>query len=100
VPVETYEHFASRDVLSAVVLERMLAGVSTRRFVRTQEPVGEQVEGQARSTCWSTSPSVTGQRSSAGYAARGRATTTNRPSENSKRSPQNSNALTQALPHP
>lgn len=50
VPVETYEHFASRDVLSAVVLERMLAGVSTRRFVRTQEPVGEQVEAQARST--------------------------------------------------
>ena len=50
VPVETYEHFASRDALSAVVLERMLAGVSTRRFVRTQEPVGEQVESEARST--------------------------------------------------
>ncbi len=50
VPVETYEHFAARDVLSAVVLERMLAGVSTRRFVRTQEPVGEQVEAGARST--------------------------------------------------
>jgi putative transposase len=50
VPVETYEHFASRDVLSAVVLERMLAGVSTRRFVRTQEPVGEQVEAEAHST--------------------------------------------------
>ena len=27
-----------------VVLERMLAGVSTRRYRRTQEPVGEQVE--------------------------------------------------------
>jgi putative transposase len=50
VPVETYEHFAARDVLSAVVLERMLAGVSTRRFVRTQEPVGEEVEAGARST--------------------------------------------------
>ena len=50
VPVEIYEHFASRDVLSAVVLERMLAGVSTRRFVRTQEPVGEQVEAAARCT--------------------------------------------------
>ncbi len=50
VPVETYGHFASRDVLSAVVLERMLAGVSTRRFVRTQEPVGERVEAEARST--------------------------------------------------
>jgi putative transposase len=50
VPVETYEHFASRDVLSAVVLEWMLAGVSTRRFVRTQEPVGEQVQAEAHST--------------------------------------------------
>jgi putative transposase len=50
VTVETYEHFASRDALSAVVLERMLAGVSTRRFGRTQEPVGDQVEGEARCT--------------------------------------------------
>jgi putative transposase len=45
-----YEHFASRDPLSRLVLERMLAGVSTRRYPRTQEPVGEQVEGEARST--------------------------------------------------
>jgi putative transposase len=46
----TYEHFASRDQLSRVVLERMLAGVSTRRYRRLQEPVGEQVERSARST--------------------------------------------------
>jgi putative transposase len=32
------------------VLERMLAGVSTRRYRRTQEPVGGEVEQQARST--------------------------------------------------
>ena len=50
VPVRTYEHFASRDQLSRVVLERMLAGVSTRRYRRCQEPVGEQVETSARST--------------------------------------------------
>ena len=50
VPVRTYEHFASRDQLSRVVLERMLAGVSTRRYRRLQEPVGEQVETAARST--------------------------------------------------
>jgi len=50
VPVRTYEHFASRDQLSRVVLERMLAGVSTRRYRRLQEPVGEQVEATARST--------------------------------------------------
>jgi putative transposase len=46
----TYEHFADRDVMSRVVLERMLAGVSTRRYGRTQEPVGEEVETNARST--------------------------------------------------
>jgi transposase-like protein len=50
VPVRTYEHFAARDQLTAVVLERMLAGVSTRRYRRLQEPVGEQVEQSARST--------------------------------------------------
>jgi len=52
VPLGTYEHFADRDPMSRVVLERMLAGVSTRRYRRTQEPVGigEQVEVKARST--------------------------------------------------
>jgi transposase-like protein len=50
VPVRTYEHFASRDQLSRVVLERMLAGVSTRRYRRSQEPVGDEVETNARST--------------------------------------------------
>jgi len=33
-----------------VVLERMLAGVSTRRYARTGEPVGADVDEQARST--------------------------------------------------
>ena len=50
VPLETYEHFADRDPLEEVVLERMLAGVSTRQYRRAQEPVGEQVETDARST--------------------------------------------------
>ena len=50
VPLSTYEHFADRDQLGEVVLERMLAGVSTRRYRRAQEPVGEQVEAGARST--------------------------------------------------
>ncbi len=43
-------HFADRDPLTAAVLERMLAGVSTRRYQRVQEPVGEQLEVEARST--------------------------------------------------
>jgi putative transposase len=50
VQLSTYQHFADRDPLRRVVLERMLAGVSTRRYRRTQEPVGEQVETKARST--------------------------------------------------
>jgi putative transposase len=50
VPLATYEHFADRDQLEEVVLERMLAGVSTRQYRRAQEPVGEQVETDARST--------------------------------------------------
>jgi putative transposase len=45
----TYEHFADRDPLSAVVMEQMLAGVSTRRFVRTREPVGQDVVDAERS---------------------------------------------------
>jgi putative transposase len=50
VPLKTYEHFADRDRLEGVVLERMLAGVSTRRYRRAQEPVGPEVETDARST--------------------------------------------------
>ncbi len=49
-PLRTYRHFADRDPLSRLILERMLAGVSTRRYRRTQEPVGEKVEQRARST--------------------------------------------------
>jgi putative transposase len=50
VPPASYEHFASRDALSAAVMERMLAGVSTRRYRRVGEPVGQEVEMRARST--------------------------------------------------
>jgi len=49
VPLATYAHFADRDPLQRVVLERMLAGVSTRRYPRTQEPVGEDVESRSTS---------------------------------------------------
>ncbi len=46
----TYEHFACRDPLSRLVLERMLASVSTRRCAGTGEPVGTEIEQVARST--------------------------------------------------
>ncbi len=49
-PLATYAHFTDRDPLTKVVLERMLAGVSTRRYRRTQEPVGSGLEQAARST--------------------------------------------------
>jgi hypothetical protein len=49
VSLETYAYFADRDPLTRVVLEQMLAGVSTRRFSRTREPVGEEVRAQERS---------------------------------------------------
>jgi putative transposase len=50
VPLKTYDHFACRDQLEKVVLERMLSGVSTRQYRRAQEPVGPEVESDARST--------------------------------------------------
>jgi putative transposase len=49
VELRTYRHFAARDQLTQVVLERMLAGVSTRRYARTGEPVGADVDEFARS---------------------------------------------------
>ena len=50
VGMATYAHFAARDRLTDVMLERMLAGVSTRRYARTGEPVGVGVDEVARST--------------------------------------------------
>jgi putative transposase len=49
VALSVYQHFADRDPLSRLVLERMLAGVSCRRYGRVQEPLGEQIEADARS---------------------------------------------------
>jgi putative transposase len=49
VQLAIYRHFADRDALTAAVLERMLCGVSTRRYDRTGEPVGAEVEAGARS---------------------------------------------------
>lgn len=50
VAMTTYAHFADRDPLTKVVMEQMLAGVGTRRFARTREPVGQDVTGAERST--------------------------------------------------
>jgi putative transposase len=50
VELGTYAHFAARDRLTDVMVERMLAGVSTRRYTRTGEPVGAEIDEIARST--------------------------------------------------
>ena len=49
-PVQTYEFFADRDPLTRAVMDRMLAGVSTRKFARVGEPVGLGVETDASAT--------------------------------------------------
>ena len=48
--LRTYEHFADRDPLTEAVMNRMLAGVSTRRFAGVGEPVGEGVEKDSSAT--------------------------------------------------
>ena len=49
VPLTSYTHFAAEDLLTEVMMERMLAGVATRRHARTAEPVGEKVSGTQKS---------------------------------------------------
>jgi putative transposase len=49
-PVSTYAYFADRDPLTRAVMDRMLAGVSTRKFARVGEPVGTGVEAASSST--------------------------------------------------
>jgi putative transposase len=49
-PVRTYEHFADRDPLTRAVMDRMLAGLSTRKFAQVGEPIGEEVETSATAT--------------------------------------------------
>src|SRR5450432_2349547 len=53
-PVSSYEYFADRDPLTRAVMDRMLAGVSTRKYQVVGEPVGEEVEQQASATGKST----------------------------------------------
>ena len=53
-PVQTYEYFADRDPLTRAVMDRMLAGVSTRKYAGVGEPVGEEVEQESSATSKST----------------------------------------------
>ncbi|MGH9029036.1 MAG: IS256 family transposase [Acidimicrobiales bacterium] len=48
--LDSWSLFSSRDLLSQLVVERMLAGVATRRHVLVGEPVGKSIEEAARAT--------------------------------------------------
>jgi putative transposase len=50
VAIPAYELFSSTDVMTTMVLEKMMAKLSTRRYAAGLEPVGSQVEALARST--------------------------------------------------
>jgi len=50
VTLDTYAAFADDDLLGQVVMERMLAGLATRRHRAANEPVGTDVEAAATST--------------------------------------------------
>jgi transposase-like protein len=50
VAIPAYELFSSTDVMTAMVLEKMMAKLSTRRYTAGLEPVGAQVEALSRST--------------------------------------------------
>src|SRR5918993_1237268 len=49
-PVAAYELFSSTEILGRLALERMLHGLSTRRYPLGLEPVGTQVEQAASGT--------------------------------------------------
>src|SRR3954467_13327437 len=49
-PLATYEYFADRDPLTRAVMDRMLAGVSTRKFAQVGEPVGSEAEDSSSAT--------------------------------------------------
>jgi putative transposase len=48
--VPAYELFTGTEVMGRMAMERMLAGLSTRRYAVALEPVGEHVEREATST--------------------------------------------------
>jgi putative transposase len=53
-PISSYEYFADRDPLTRAVMDRMLAGVSTRKYQVVGEAVSDEVEQHASATSKST----------------------------------------------
>ena len=48
VHLDSYDAFNDRDLLSQLAVERMLAGVATRRHALVAEPIGEELEEVAK----------------------------------------------------
>lgn len=48
--LESYDAFASADLLTAHTVAAMMAGLSTRRYEQALEPVGTEVAGESSST--------------------------------------------------
>ena len=49
-PIASYELFTSTEILGKMAMEKMLAGLSTRRYPVGLEPVGEQVTEKTSAT--------------------------------------------------
>ena len=49
-PIASYELFTSTEILGKMAMEKMLAGLSTRRYAVGLEPVGEQVAETSSAT--------------------------------------------------
>jgi putative transposase len=49
-PVPSYELFSSTEILGKMAMEKMLAGLSTRRYPVGLEPVGERVDESSSAT--------------------------------------------------
>jgi putative transposase len=49
-PVASYELFSSTEILGRLAMEKMLAGLSTRRYPVGLEPVGERIDETASAT--------------------------------------------------
>ena len=48
VHLDSYDAFGDRDLLSQLAVERMLAGVATRRHALVAEPIGDELEEVAQ----------------------------------------------------
>jgi transposase-like protein len=50
IALDTWKAFSAQDLLNSLVVERMLAGVATRRHQDVAEPVGAEIDKRSRST--------------------------------------------------